>query len=67
MAARRRRETASEAARPSWSCPTLWPPADADAVPVTDAYERLAALGYGYGPTFQTLRAMWRRGPEDLR
>ena len=28
------------------------------------AYERLAARGYGYGPAFQGLTAMWRRGDE---
>ncbi|MFD7736455.1 SDR family NAD(P)-dependent oxidoreductase, partial [Kitasatospora phosalacinea] len=41
-----------------------WPPAGATAVPVEDAYERLEALGYHYGPAFQGLRALWRRGDE---
>ncbi|PRY34877.1 type I polyketide synthase [Umezawaea tangerina] len=41
-----------------------WPP-DAEVVPVDDAYERLADLGYAYGPAFQGLRAAWRRG-DDL-
>src|SRR5581483_7135294 len=27
-------------------------------------YDRLAARGYGYGPAFQGLTAMWRRGDE---
>ena len=35
-----------------------------DAVDVADGYERLAARGYGYGPAFQGLTAMWRRGDE---
>ena len=41
---------------------SVWPPAGATAMDVTDAYERLAARGYEYGPAFQGLRAMWRRG-----
>ncbi|SDE42942.1 type I polyketide synthase, partial [Streptomyces sp. AmelKG-A3] len=41
-----------------------WPPAGADAITVTDAYDRLAALGVEYGPAFQGLRAAWRRGDE---
>ncbi|MEV5978536.1 SDR family NAD(P)-dependent oxidoreductase [Streptomyces sp. NPDC052114] len=43
-----------------------WPPARATALPVDDAYERLAALGYAYGPAFQGLRAAWRRGDETF-
>nr|AXL05655.1 beta-ketoacyl synthase [uncultured bacterium] len=41
-----------------------WPPADATAVDVADFYPGLAARGYGYGPAFQGLRAVWRRGDE---
>ena len=40
----------------------MWPPAGAVAVDVAAAYERLAARGYEYGPAFQGLQAMWRRG-----
>ncbi|MEY9931202.1 acyl transferase domain-containing protein/acyl carrier protein [Catenulispora sp. GP43] len=43
---------------------TEWPPPGAEQLDVTDAYERLAARGYGYGPAFQGLRAAWRRGDE---
>jgi polyketide synthase 12 len=43
---------------------TTWPPAGASAVDVADGYTRLAACGYGYGPAFQGLTAMWRRGDE---
>ncbi|MGW1657824.1 SDR family NAD(P)-dependent oxidoreductase, partial [Streptomyces atratus] len=43
---------------------TQWPPAGADPVDVTSAYERLAARGYAYGPAFQGLRAAWRRGDD---
>ncbi len=42
-----------------------WPPAGAAEVPLEDLYERLAAGGFDYGPAFQCLRAVWRRG-EDL-
>ncbi|MGX7673925.1 type I polyketide synthase [Plantactinospora sp. DSM 117369] len=43
-----------------------WPPAGALAVDLNDAYETLADAGLGYGPTFQGLRAAWRRGDEIL-
>ncbi|ONM46027.1 hypothetical protein B0T44_23195 [Nocardia donostiensis] len=42
-----------------------WPPVGAVPVPVVDLYDRMAEAGYGYGPRFQGLRAVWRRG-EDL-
>nr|WP_062330481.1 type I polyketide synthase [Herbidospora sakaeratensis] len=42
-----------------------WPPADAVPIPVDGGYERLADLGYEYGPAFQAVRALWRHG-EDL-
>ncbi|MFD3946020.1 SDR family NAD(P)-dependent oxidoreductase [Streptomyces sp. NPDC058579] len=42
-----------------------WPPAGAAPVPIDDVYERLASLGYSYGPAFQGLTALWRAG-EDL-
>ncbi|MEU8779590.1 SDR family NAD(P)-dependent oxidoreductase, partial [Streptomyces sp. NPDC048606] len=38
-----------------------WPPAGARAVPIEGYYERLAELGFGYGPLFRGLRALWRR------
>ncbi|MEU7012037.1 SDR family NAD(P)-dependent oxidoreductase, partial [Streptomyces sp. NPDC046332] len=41
-----------------------WPPAGATPVPIEDVYERLASLGYGYGPAFQGLTALWRAGEE---
>ncbi|MGB3438706.1 MAG: type I polyketide synthase, partial [Actinophytocola sp.] len=37
-----------------------WPPAEAEPVDVTGLYADLDAAGYGYGPTFQGLRAVWR-------
>ncbi|WP_438861885.1 SDR family NAD(P)-dependent oxidoreductase [Paractinoplanes abujensis] len=44
--------------------PAAWPPADAEVVDVSDLYETLDAAGYGYGPSFRGLRAVWRRGRE---
>ncbi|WP_433550579.1 SDR family NAD(P)-dependent oxidoreductase [Micromonospora zamorensis] len=43
---------------------TAWPPADAQRIDLTDAYSRLAAAGYEYGPAFQGLGAAWRNGAE---
>ncbi|MEV5343280.1 type I polyketide synthase, partial [Streptomyces sp. NPDC052676] len=44
--------------------PAEWPPAHATAEPLDDVYDRLAGLGYGYGPVFQGLTALWRAGEE---
>ena len=41
-----------------------WPPVEATVVEVEDLYDRLAERGYDYGPAFQGLRAVWRRGDE---
>ncbi|MGW1290240.1 type I polyketide synthase, partial [Streptomyces sp. NPDC002586] len=54
---------APQTAEPSFDL-TAWPPQGAEPVPVEDAYARLAGLGYDYGPAFQGLRAVWRRGDE---
>ncbi|MFH9419140.1 SDR family NAD(P)-dependent oxidoreductase [Streptomyces sp. NPDC017529] len=43
----------------------VWPPRDATAVDISGMYEALATASYGYGPAFQGLRAVWRRG-EDI-
>src|SRR5271163_1262560 len=43
---------------------SVWPPEGATPVDVTDGYQRLAARGYQYGPAFQALTALWRRGEE---
>ncbi|MCX5200072.1 type I polyketide synthase [Streptomyces sp. NBC_00237] len=37
-----------------------WPPQGAEAIPLDGLYDELAALGLGYGPLFQGLRAAWR-------
>ncbi|MGW2113598.1 polyketide synthase dehydratase domain-containing protein, partial [Streptomyces sp. NPDC001948] len=44
----------------------VWPPADARAVDLSSRYEQLAAQGYEYGPGFQGLTALWRRGDETF-
>jgi polyketide synthase 7 len=54
----------SPTAVPSAADLSVWPPAGATAVDVTGAYARLAGRGYGYGPAFQGLQALWRRGQE---
>ena len=41
-----------------------WPPVGAQAVDVSDGYERLAGWGYEFGPAFWGLQALWRRGDE---
>ncbi|MCX4852218.1 type I polyketide synthase [Streptomyces canus] len=40
---------------------TVWPPSGADAVDVSGMYDALDSNGYGYGPAFQGLKAVWRR------
>ncbi|WP_317447600.1 type I polyketide synthase [Streptomyces collinus] len=52
---------ASEAVTADFS---TWPPAGAEAIALDGFYERLADLGFGYGPTFRGLTAAWRRGGE---
>ena len=39
-----------------------WPPPDAEEVPVTGLYPALVDRGLRYGPAFQGLRTVWRRG-----
>ncbi|WP_420894672.1 SDR family NAD(P)-dependent oxidoreductase [Streptomyces alboflavus] len=41
-----------------------WPPASAKVVDLAGFYDRAADAGLGYGPVFQGLRAVWRRGDE---
>ncbi|MEU3611613.1 SDR family NAD(P)-dependent oxidoreductase [Streptomyces sp. NPDC006872] len=43
---------------------TAWPPAGAEPVETDGGYAELAAGGYHYGPAFQGLHAVWRRGEE---
>ncbi|WP_425557018.1 SDR family NAD(P)-dependent oxidoreductase [Kitasatospora viridis] len=53
---------ASVDAEPAPARLDVWPPADAESVPVDGAYEAFAQRGYGYGPAFQGLRQAWRAG-----
>jgi acyl transferase domain-containing protein/D-arabinose 1-dehydrogenase-like Zn-dependent alcohol dehydrogenase/acyl carrier protein len=41
-----------------------WPPPTAEPLELDELYERLAELGFEYGPAFQGLRAAWRLGDE---
>jgi acyl transferase domain-containing protein len=41
-----------------------WPPPGAEEVEIGSLYEELAAAGLEYGPAFQGLAAVWRRGEE---
>ncbi|MFI6945109.1 SDR family NAD(P)-dependent oxidoreductase [Streptomyces sp. NPDC050422] len=41
---------------------SAWPPAGADELSMDGAYEGLRERGFGYGPTFQGLKAAWRDG-----
>ncbi|MFF2747092.1 type I polyketide synthase [Kitasatospora sp. NPDC058048] len=39
-----------------------WPPVGAEPVDLDGFYDRLTAVGYGYGPVFQGLHAAWSDG-----
>ncbi len=41
-----------------------WPPPGAEPVALDGFYDDLADRGFDYGPAFQGLRAVWRRGTE---
>ncbi len=41
-----------------------WPPAGAEPIELGYLYDRLAGIGFGYGPAFQVVRRAWRRGEE---
>ena len=43
----------------------VWPPRDSEPVSLDGFYDRLADIGLEYGPVFQGVRAVWRRG-DDL-
>ncbi|MEU2065314.1 polyketide synthase dehydratase domain-containing protein, partial [Streptomyces sp. NPDC013455] len=43
---------------------TTWPPPGARQVDISDGYEKLTRAGYAYGPAFQCVRKVWRRGAE---
>ncbi|HEX3693557.1 MAG TPA: SDR family NAD(P)-dependent oxidoreductase, partial [Solirubrobacteraceae bacterium] len=41
-----------------------WPPPEAETVALAGAYDRLLECGLDYGPVFQGLTGIWRRGEE---
>ncbi|MEV0259659.1 type I polyketide synthase, partial [Streptomyces sp. NPDC050732] len=43
-----------------------WPPAGAEPVPAEDLYAQADRTGYGYGPAFRGVRALWRHGKDVL-
>ncbi|MFC3352361.1 SDR family NAD(P)-dependent oxidoreductase [Streptomyces echinoruber] len=43
---------------------TAWPPPGAEPVTPDDPYAAFAVAGFAYGPGFQGLRRVWRRGDE---
>ena len=43
---------------------TAWPPPGTQQVDICDCYEKLTRAGYEYGPAFQCVRKVWRRGDE---
>ncbi|KUJ43760.1 polyketide synthase [Streptomyces albus subsp. albus] len=43
-----------------------WPPVDARPVEVEGFYRRAEAAGYGYGPAYRGLCAVWRHGEDTL-
>ncbi len=49
-----------------WPESRSWPPANAEPVPADGLYDRLAELGFGYGPTFQGVTSIWRDGDDLL-
>ncbi|MEU5647639.1 SDR family NAD(P)-dependent oxidoreductase, partial [Streptomyces milbemycinicus] len=53
------------AERPTTEAEAAWPPPGAKAVDITGFYDRAAADGYHYGPSYQGLQTVWRQG-EDL-
>ncbi|MFD0690920.1 type I polyketide synthase [Actinomadura fibrosa] len=46
--------------------PEAWPPPGAEPLDAERLYERAAAAGYGYGPAFRGVRAVWRDGNDLL-
>ncbi len=44
--------------------PAAWPPEDAEPVDLEGFYDRFAARGFDYGPSFRGVVSLWRRGDE---
>ncbi|MGW2426799.1 type I polyketide synthase, partial [Streptomyces sp. NPDC001709] len=58
------RGTLGTDAAPAGAWPEQWPPQDAERMPVDELYQRLADLGYDYGPLFHGVEAVWRDGDD---
>ncbi|MFI5611165.1 SDR family NAD(P)-dependent oxidoreductase [Amycolatopsis sp. NPDC051903] len=56
--------TLAAGAQPAEFDLSVWPPEGAEAVDLTGLYDDLAGLGFGYGPVFRNLRAVWLRDGE---
>ncbi|SEQ90936.1 Acyl transferase domain-containing protein [Streptomyces sp. yr375] len=54
----------ADGAPPPRSDLVTWPPTAARSLDVDDFHRRAKEHGIGYGPAFQGLRAVWRRGDE---
>ncbi|MEV5840156.1 type I polyketide synthase [Nocardia sp. NPDC052112] len=54
------------AAAPAPDEPDAWPPTGAVGIDVAGGYERLSALGYGYGPAFLGVQQVWRIAEDEL-
>ncbi|MFE0712852.1 beta-ketoacyl synthase N-terminal-like domain-containing protein, partial [Streptomyces sp. NPDC058865] len=54
----------AEPAPPTPTDLTAWPPPGAEPLEVSGFYTAAEEAGYGYGPAFRGLRAVWRRGGE---
>ncbi|MEV5509627.1 type I polyketide synthase [Streptomyces orinoci] len=55
---------APQAAADAGGLAGVWPPQGCEPVAADGLYEAFAASGIGYGPAFQGLRRVWRRGEE---
>ncbi|MFC4907529.1 type I polyketide synthase [Actinomadura gamaensis] len=44
--------------------PKAWPPGEGEPVELAGFYDQAALAGYGYGPGFQGMRAVWRDGAD---
>ncbi|GAB3412746.1 type I polyketide synthase [Flindersiella endophytica] len=51
-------------AAPSAALSADWPPPGARPLALDGLHERLADIGYGYGPAFQGLHAAWQQGTD---
>jgi acyl transferase domain-containing protein len=61
-----RAPSAGQATEHASSLGGAWPPAGATAIEIDGVYARLAEMGFDYGPAFQGLRGVWRRGEETF-